>query len=245
MATQRTIGLIVLQSDLNVLAQHRLMLPDDLRIEAEPIELKDGVVTAASLAAMVDSDQIERAAARLSERGAARIVFCCTSGSLIHGVGWDRTLVDRIEQASGVPGSTTTSAVLAAFDAVGARTIAIGTPYLPEIDRRERSFFEQMGFSVAAIEGLGCPTDAEIGALPPDTLVALAERVDRPDADLVFLSCTSLNVAERIDEIEQRIGKPVVTSNQATAWHLLNDLGIAPAPDRFGRLMSRSRASVA
>lgn len=231
-------GIIYLDSDRNVLAQHRLLLPDEVAILAEPVVLKDGIVSNATLAAMFDSDQLEIAAQRLAERGARQILFACTSGSLIHGAGWDAVLAERIERAAGVPGATTTTAVLAAMRALHATTIAIGTPYIEEVDERERAFFEQVGLIVAHIEGLGCSTDPEIGALHPDTLVALAERVDRPEANLVFLSCTSLNVAQEIDRIEGAIGKPVVTSNQASAWLLMHRLGIEPRPQLYGRLMT-------
>jgi len=239
-----TIGLIVLDSDRNVLAQHRMLLPERVRIETEPVELKDGIVTNAALAAMFDSDQLEIAARKLAERGAQRLCFCCTSGSLVNGPGWDGMLIDRIESAAGVPGSTTTTAVLAALRAVGANTIAIGTPYIAEVDERERAFFTHAGFSVAQIEGLGCYTDPEIAALIPEQIVALAQRVDRPEADAIFLSCTTLNVAGEIGRLEQMLQKPVITSNQASAWALMRGLDVAPQPGKFGRLMTLSEEKV-
>ena len=233
-----TLGLIVLDSDRNVVTQHRLLLPDAVELEIESIALKDGIVSNAALAAMFDSDQLETAAARLAERGAQQICFCCTSGSLIHGPGWDRVLSDRIEAAAGAPGSTTTSAVLAALRALHARSMAIGTPYIAEVDERERAFFEQAGFRVTTIEGLGCMTDPEIAEVTPAQIVALAQRVDRPDADVVFLSCTTLKVADSIDDLEAMLGKPVITSNQASAWSAMRSLGVAATAGQFGRLMT-------
>lgn len=233
-----TIGLIVLDSDRNVVAQHRSMLPARVRIETEAIELKNGIVTNASLAAMFESDQLEIAAERLAKRGVQRMLFCCTSGSLIHGPGWDQTISDRIESAAHIPASTTTTAVLAALHTVGAQTIAIGTPYIAEVDERERAFFEQAGFSVAVIEGLGCATDPEIAEITPTQIVALAQRIDRPEVDAVFLSCTTLNVADSIDQIEQLLSKPVITSNQASAWILMRALGLNTPAGKFGHLMT-------
>ena len=109
---ETTAGIIYLDSDRNVLAQHRLLLPDAVRIVAEPVELKDGIVTNDSLAAMFDSDQLEIAAKRLAEQGAQYILFACTSGSLINGVGWDRVITERIERAAGIPGSTDSYAAI-------------------------------------------------------------------------------------------------------------------------------------
>lgn len=236
--TSPTIGLIVLDSDRNVIAQHRSMLPAQVRIETEAIELQNGIVTNASLMAMFDGDQLEIAARKLAHRSIEQILFCCTSGSLINGPGWDRTIIERIETAAGIPASTTTTAVLDAFHEIDARTIAIGTPYIAEVNERECAFFEHAGITVAAIEGLGCHTDPEIAVIAPEQIVALAERVDRPAADAIFLSCTTLNVAGSIERIENRLGKPVITSNQASAWMLLRDLDMLPGPKTFGQLMS-------
>ncbi len=156
---ETTLGIIYLDSDINRLPQHRMLLPDDIAIVAEPVELKDGIVTNASLAAMFDSDQLDVAARRLADQGAQEILFACTSGSLINGVGWDAVLAERIERASGVPGTSTTTTVLSAFRALDAKAIAIGTPYIAEVDERERAFFEQLGFTITTIEGLACATD--------------------------------------------------------------------------------------
>jgi len=242
--TPPTIGLIVLDSDRNVVSQHRGFLPVDVPLETESIELRDGIVTNETLMGMFASDQLEVAARRLAQRGVAHLCFCCTSGSLINGPGWDRTLVDRIESASGIPAITTTTAVLAALHAVGAHRLAIGTPYIAEVDDRERDFFERMGFPVERIEGLGCATDPEIAEVTPEQIVTLARRVDRPDADTIFLSCTTLNVAGVIDQMETALGKPVITSNQASAWLLMRKLGIPPRSDRFGRLMAAGYAAL-
>jgi maleate isomerase len=233
-----TIGLIVLDSDRNVVGQHRMLLPETVRIETEPVELKGGIVTNASLTAMFASNQLEVAARKLAERGAQYLCFCCTSGSLVNGPGWDRVLIERIQSAAGVPASTTATAVMSALHTLGVQTVAIGTPYIEEVNERERTFFERAGFTVAAIEGLGCYTDPEIATVTPEQIESLARRVDLPETDAVFLSCTTLNVAGSIARLENELGKPVVTSNQATAWALLRHLEIAPGPNAFGRLMT-------
>jgi maleate isomerase len=166
------------------------------------------------------------------------IVFACTTGSLVHGLGWDRELIARIERASGRPATTTTTAVLEALRAVGATSLAIATPYIDELNRIERAFFTESGFRVVEIAGLGCATDAEIGRLDPEDAVALAERVDTPAADAVFISCTNFHCLPVLDSLERHLGKPVVTSNQAGAWAALRRIGIEDAKAGYGRLLS-------
>ncbi len=166
------------------------------------------------------------------------IVFACTTGSLVHGIGWDRELIGRIERAGGRPATTTTTAVLAALRAVGATSLAIATPYMDDLNRIERAFFAESGFRVAEIAGLGCATDAEIGRLEPEEAAVLAERVDTPDVDAVFISCTNWHCLPAVASMERRFGKPVVTSNQAGAWAALRRIGIEDAIPGHGRLLS-------
>jgi maleate isomerase len=231
------IGLITLASDSSVLPEYSLVMPNDVAVYAAPIVLPRGEVTAAALSEMLAGDQLERAAELLVWTDVDVIVFACTSGSLVHGVGWDREIAGRIERASGRPATTTTTTVLAALRAVGATSLAIATPYLEEINAIERRFLEASGFSVASIGGLGCATDAEIGRLEPADAVSLVERVATPEADAVFISCTNFHCLSAIASLERQLGKPVVTSNLAGAWAALRQIGVADEIPGYGRLL--------
>lgn len=232
------IGLITLASDASVLPEYARLMPDGVSVYPAPIVLPRGEVTAAALAEMLAGDALERAAALLAWADVGVIGFACTTGSLVHGIGWDRELIGRIERASDRPATTTTTALLAALRAVGATSLAIVTPYMEELNEIERAFFEESGFRVAAIAGLGCATDAEIGRLEPEDAVALVERVDTPDADAIFVSCTNWHCLPAVASLERRLGKPVVTSNQAGAWAALRRIGIEDAIPGHGRLLS-------
>ncbi len=231
------IGLITLASDTSVLPEYSRVMPDDVAVYAAPIVLPRGEVTAAALSEMLAGDKLERAAALLVWADVNVIVFACTSGSLVHGVGWDREVAGRIEQASGRPATTTTTAVLAALRAVGATSVAVATPYLEEINAIERRFLEASGFAIASIGGLGCATDAEIGRLEPVDAVSLVERVDTPEADAIFISCTNFNCLPAIASLERQLGKPVVTSNLAGVWAALRQIGVADTIPGYGRLL--------
>jgi maleate isomerase len=56
------------------------------------------------------------------------------------------------------------------------------------------------------------------------------------DVDAVFVSCTSLRVAEHVAAFEAELGKPVTSSNHAMAWHALRLAGVADRIPAFGRL---------
>ena len=231
------IGLITLASDTSVLPEYTRAMPEGVAVYAAPIVLPRGEVTPAALAEMLAEDQLEHAAELLVWADVDVIVFACTTGSLVHGVGWDRELVGRIERASGRSATTTTTAVLDALRAVGASSLAVATPYIEELNAIESRFLEASGFRVAGIAGLGCATDAEIGRLEPADAVSLVERVDCSDADAIFISCTNFHCLPAIASLERQIGKPVVTSNLAGAWAALRQIGIEDTIPGYGQLL--------
>jgi maleate isomerase len=65
--------------------------------------------------------------------------------------------------------------------------------------------------------------------------LAITQR--HPDADAYFLSCTTIRAAPVIDALERDLGKPVVTSNQAVAWHSLRIGGVRDQTTGFGALL--------
>lgn len=231
------IGLITLASDSSVLPEYARVMPDGVAVYAAPIVLPRGEVNAAALAEMLEGDQLERAAELLIWTDVDIIVFACTTGSLVHGIGWDREVAARIAGASGRAATTTTTAVLGALQAVGATSLAVGTPYIEELNAIERQFLEESGYAVASIAGLGCATDAEIGRLEPEDAVSLVERVNTPEADAVFISCTNFHCLPAIASLERRLGKPVVTSNLAGAWAALRQIGVDDPIPGYGELL--------
>ncbi|WP_343221514.1 hypothetical protein [Mesorhizobium silamurunense] len=59
-----------------------------------------------------------------------------------------------------------------------------------------------------------------------------------PGVDAIFISCTSLRVAEAVAGLERKIGIPVTSSNHAMAWHCLR---LPPPPPLPAAGCSRCR----
>ncbi|MBW3096199.1 ectoine utilization protein EutA [Pseudohoeflea coraliihabitans] len=165
----------------------------------------------------------------------AAICFSCTSASATIG---DAKVTAAIQAAKpGVPVITPTAAASAAFRALGVNSIAVVTPYLPEATVPVGSYFRAQGFSVTALDCLGLEDDRAMARVSRETIIAAALAADGPDNDAIFLSCTALPAIAAIAEIEARTGKPVVTSNQASAWAMAQKGGLADwKPAAYGRL---------
>ena len=58
--------------------------------------------------------------------------------------------------------------------------------------------------------------------------------------DALFISCTNLRTLDVIEEIEQKTGMPVLSSNLVLAWHLLDLVGLKPSADAPGRIWTAS-----
>lgn len=171
-------------------------------------------------------DRTEAAAKLLATGNPDLIVFCCTSGSLIKGYGYDKELIARIEDACGIKTITTTTAVIMALEAIKAKRIVVSTPYTDVVNEIEKKFLEDSGFEVLRIKGLG---NEDPNAMPQttfDKIYHLTRDVLDPGADTIFISCTGLGVAHGIDMMENDFGLPVVTSNQASLWAALRTLSI-------------------
>jgi maleate cis-trans isomerase len=166
------------------------------------------------------------------------VLYACTSGSSLETGGFDRRLSERIACASGAPASTTSTAVAAALRALGIRRPAVVTPYSDDINERELAFFRELGFEPVSLESFREEDSHAIPRIPPDETARLALKADRVEADGVFVSCTNLATAAIIERLETELGKPVVTSNQATLWLGLRALGVTAAVPGAGRLLA-------
>lgn len=233
------VGFIELSTSIAVSAELPGALPTGVEALLTRLRLPDGEVSAAALGRMVDSDRLEEASRELADGGAEVVAFACTTGSLIRGAGFDRQLVARMENASGVRATTTSTALLAALEALGARRVAVATPYVDELNDLEVRFLGAAGFEVTALRGLGIASDPEIARVPyarTRELVHAAVAADgEPDA--VFISCTNLPTLALLEQLERELGRPVVSSVAVTIWHTLRLAGVEPSTNGMGSLL--------
>jgi maleate isomerase len=171
------------------------------------------------------ASEAKRASELLATVGVEIIVYGCTSGSLIGGVEWEKTLVNNIAKETMIPTISTGRAVIDAIKTMGGGRLGVATPYTEDINILEKTFFNEYGFEVRDIKGLGLVNNLEIGRVSDDTIFKLVEKVAKA-CDLIFISCTNLPVLHLIEKIEKMYSKPVITSNQASIWAALRRLNL-------------------
>jgi len=231
--TQATLGLIALQTDETIEAEFaRIFAATDVVLYVSRVPSAPDV-TPETLAMM--ADELPRAAGLLppSLRFDA-IGYGCTSGATI--IGADR-VAELVGQAADVGGVTNPlSAVLAGLTALGARRVGMVTPYIESVTAPVRDRLLAKGFDVPAAVSFDEAIEARVARIDPESIFRAALAVGAGDVDAVFLSCTNLRTLDVIDRIEAELGKPVVSSNQALAWHMAQLSG-AICSMQAGRLM--------
>ena len=165
------------------------------------------------------------------------IVFHCTANSMENGLSHEAAIVKIIEQASGCPTLTTAQAITQAFDHFGIKKLVLISPYVKATNEHEVQYLNEAGYKVLHELGLGLETE-EYSAVTPDEWRTIVRKNARGDADGYFLSCTNTRMIEAVADIEGEMDKPVVSSNGATLWACLNQLGISYSDSRLGRLFS-------
>ena len=165
------------------------------------------------------------------------IAFGCTSGSFLHGAGWDDEIRGRVAGAASCGRVVVTArAVVDALRALGARSIAVATPYPESVNERLRAYLLHFGFDIVAFEAVDGWKGGTIARLEPQVAVDLALAGARARPDAIFASCTNFRAGEAIAEIEAKTGLPVVTANQATFWASARLAGIESTLAPLGRL---------
>jgi maleate isomerase len=228
------IGYVLLATEQTIQDDVMALRPDGVGVHFARAPIPDSI-TAETLAAQVY--HLADAAATLLPDGSLDVVcYACTSGSLV--IGEERVFAEFRKGAPNAEPTTLITGVIRALRAVGAKSVAVATPYLEEIDRQEDDYLRAAGFDVVNIDGLRIEKDSDMVRVPPAYIVDFALSADRPEADSLFISCGALRTLDVVGEIERRAGKPVICSNQAMIWDCLRRAGIEDRIQGYGRLLS-------
>ncbi|KAA3654317.1 MAG: Asp/Glu racemase [Proteobacteria bacterium] len=228
------IGLLALATDLCSEADLRRMLPDTAGLYSNRVRHENPM----SLEALRRvADDLPRAGRDLLPGLALDVVvYGCTSGTIALGEAETLALIARARPCRFQ--TTPVTASLAALAHLGARRVSILTPYMDSVNRALGEYYASRGLEVINVSGLGMDDDYAMTALHPDTLVEAGLGAMADAANALFISCTALRASHAIDRLEARLGRPVVTSNQAIAWHALQLAGLpagAAAPGKLFR----------
>ena len=234
------IGMVVLASDYTVEHEFRAIITQPgvdvyhARINNSPS------ITPETLRAM--EPLITETAARILPGDTVDVLaFGCTSASMVLGAD---LVSDRLRAAKPMAKTTNPiTAAFAAFDALGAKRIAVLTPYRADVNAIVHAYIVNAGYQVPVFGSFNEEKDPVVAAIDDESLINAIKTIVKGRAvDAVFVSCTSVRLAAGITTIEAATGVPVTSSNHAMAWHCLRLAGVDDILPQHGKLYERQLA---
>lgn len=241
----RRIGIIIPPGNVAVEREFPLHIPPGIVVNTNRLGRPNSEQTPESILAM--NDTLAQTARDLAQAYPEVIAYVCTGGSFLEGPGNEARPAQVIEQVTGIPGVSTSIAVVEALRAFGMRKVFLVGPYPHPIMKAEVRFLEHYGFEVPAYETFECMTSEANRKLTSEQIAerVLGKRDVIAQCDGVFISCTNILVMDQIERLERELGKPVVNSNHATLWDVLRRMKVDSRGLGGGRLFEEHGVAAA
>jgi len=232
--TNPKIGLLALSTDLTIESDFQSVcqkLPLDLFVNRIHNE---NPLTKENLLKMYD--QIEPVTKKiLPGQKINTVAYACTSGTAA--IGEDK-VKEKVQLAK--PGcyvTTPITSAIKAFTEMKAKKIALFTPYPESVNKTILEYFNRKNINIISFSTFNIDLDEEIANVDPEYLLETLIKLNISDADTLFVSCTALPVLEILEEVEKKIGKIVLSSNQTLIWDTLRSVGYKSPIQGYGKLL--------
>jgi maleate isomerase len=205
-------------------------------------------VTEESLDEMVREG--DRCARELSDARVDALLYACLIAIMARGAGAHDQIEARLAQVTGENGSTTpvvssAGALVRALDGLGARRVAIITPYVEALTELVIRYLAAHEIEVVDAISLEVADNVAVGRLDPAQLVPLAHRLDAGNADAVIVSaCVQMPSLPVITTIERELELPVISAATASVFELLHTLGLEPYVPDAGALLAGGKSAL-
>ena len=243
MAVRKRVGIMMPTTNTTVEPDFNRIAPPGVTIHAQHLWLTAHGLGQQSIQESMDqmNDQLEEGARYLAQGKVEIVSMVGTTNSFYRDIAWSNEM-ERIMSrgAGGLPAVATSPSVVQALNYFGAKKISVATPYPDWSNERLKLYFESAGFDVLNVEGEPWASKAGPQGMndqDPELIVDFASSICREDADALVCSCTGWRAMEAAAELEQRLGKPVITAVQATAWHTFQKIGITQSISGNGSLL--------
>jgi maleate isomerase len=163
------------------------------------------------------------------------IAYGCTSGTIAIG---KEKIKEKIQIAK--PGCYITTPITSAIKAINKmkiKKIAIFTPYPDSVNKSVFEYFSKEKIEVLSFSSFNLDSDLEIGKVDPNYLLEVLTKMETSSAEGLFVSCTALPVLKILDQVETKIKKTVLSSNQTLIWDSIRSVGYNSPVSGYGKLL--------
>ena len=164
------------------------------------------------------------------------IAYGCTSGTIAAGYS---SIYEKVNLTK--PNTKVTTPITSAINALKALKInklSIFTPYTDEINQSVTNYFKKENIEISGLTYFDIASDLDIGKVNPDHLFDVLSKIDLLNSDALFVSCTALPVLSIISNLEKKMNKIVLSSNQTLIWDTLKQINFKSKVEGYGELFN-------
>ena len=232
--TNPKVGLLALSTDLTIENDFQSIcqkLPFDLFVNRIHNE---NPLTKENLKKMYD--QIESVTEKiLPGQKINTIAYGCTSGTIAIG---EEKVKEKVQLAKADCYVTTpVTSAIKAFEEMNLKNIALFTPYPESVNKTILEYFRKKNINIVSFSTFNIDLDEDIASVDPKYLLETLVKLDIKDADALFVSCTALPALQILDQVEKKINKIVLSSNQTLIWDTLRSIGYKSPVEGYGKLL--------
>ena len=144
----------------------------------------------------------------------------------------------KLATTIGRPVVSAISSAAAALLALSVKSVLLMTPFDRASDEKLKAHVEKFGFAVSMGPSFDNRVPGSSLGLRPAELLGLVENTFAANpTQAIYFQGATMDPLPILQQIESRLGIPVVTSNSAMLWHLLSKLQLKYAISGYGRLL--------
>jgi maleate isomerase len=225
------IGVLTPHADVGPESELQAMAPPGVAIHAARVPfgamaaggvMVDPTIPLALVRGFAQPPHVDNAAELLAAAPLDAIAYGFTSSAYVIGVEGEAEMIARLQQRTrGIPVVAACKASVAGLRVLAARRIALVDPpwFDAELNTLGRRYYESAGFEVVDSAPCGLPSDQ--AKITPADLHAWVSEYVSTDADAIVIGGNGFRAVGAIGALEEDLGRPVVTANQALLWAAL------------------------
>ena len=164
------------------------------------------------------------------------VAYGCTSGTIAAGYS---SIFEKVNLAKpNTKVTTPITSAINAFKSLKIKKLSIFTPYTDEINQSVINYFEKENLEISELAYFDIASDLDIGKVHPEYLFDVLSKIDLSNSDALFVSCTALPVLSIIQDLEKKMDKIILSSNQTLIWDTLKQIDFRNEVEGYGELFN-------
>jgi len=232
-------GVLVPSTNTTVEIEYGRLLPPSLQVHVARIPLLSSGVEMTQRGGDIDVDY----QSHLLGSAKVEVVALAQTAASLAADDFDDRIIKRMSEAAGVPAITSARAIGLAVQALGARRTALVTPFpIPVLERLANHYSGIYGLEVVASESFSGSDSVAYPALGQELARDAILRTDQSQIEVFIVPGGNFPTLPFISDWERTVAKPIITTNQATLWAMIQIMGVDEKLPNFGRLLEEMPA---